>query len=49
MINYVKSLRSGSDMKLKEYMEWKHSKKLKRRKRKNGNSRKQTKNHDYDS
>lgn len=36
-------------MKLKEYMEWKHNKNLKRRKRKNGNSRKQAKNHDYDS
>ena len=41
-------MRSGTNMKLKEYLEWKHAKKLKRRK-KNGNSRKQNKNHDYDS
>ena len=36
-------------MKLKEYLEWKHQKKLKRRRSKNGNSKKQTKNHDNDS
>ena len=36
-------------MKLKEYLEWKHQKKLKRRRRKNGNSKKQAKNHDNDS
>lgn len=35
-------------MKLKEYLEWKHNKNLKRRK-KNGNSKKQNKNHDNDS
>ena len=36
-------------MKLKEYLEWKHSKKLKRRKRKNGNSKKQDKTYNHDS
>ena len=36
-------------MKVKEYLEWKHQKKLKKRRRKNEYSRKQGKNRDYDS
>ena len=35
-------------MKLKEYLEWKHQKKLKGGK-KNGNSKRKRKNHDNDS
>ena len=34
-------------MKLKEYLEWKHQKKLKRRK-KNGSTKRQNKNYDND-
>ena len=36
-------------MKLKEYMEWKHQKKLKGRRKKNANSKRQVKNRDHDS
>lgn len=35
-------------MKLKEYLEWKHQKQLKRRK-KNGSTKRKRENHDYDS
>ena len=36
-------------MKLKEYLEWKHSKKLNGRRKKNGNSKRQRENRNYDS
>lgn len=35
-------------MNLKEYLEWKHQKKLKGGKKKNGNSKRQRKNNDHD-
>ena len=36
-------------MKLKEYLKWKHEKKLKKGGKKRGNSKRQSKNHDHDS
>ena len=36
-------------MKLKEYLEWKHQKKLKGRRKKNVNSKRKTKTNDHDS
>ena len=36
-------------MKLKEYLEWKHQKQLKGRRKKNGNSKRKAKNHNHDS
>ena len=36
-------------MKLKEYLEWKHQKNLKGRRKKNGNSKRQSKNRNIDS
>ena len=36
-------------MKIKEYLEWKHQKKLKQRRKKNGSSKRQNKINDHDS
>lgn len=43
-----RDINGGIEMKLKEYLEWKHQKKLKGGK-KRGNSKRKAKNHDHDS